>query len=166
MGLPLYNQINIKNSSIDDLKLLLTPEMNLKNPVVFNLKDVPYEGQREIIGLIENYFVTENISFDFPYPIYFISDHEKSISDITILDSVGELPKFYNQKEGKINVKESHLISRNKLLQIEIKNTDAEFSKKSLYVYAETHREIFDLEMQGTFYKSILHKLMKAKKNG
>lgn len=166
MNLPVYQHINLKSSNLEDLKRILEPDLNLKQPVVLNLKNFSLEEQRELIGLIENHFFTQNISYHFPYPIYLLTDHENSISNMAMIKDIAHLPRFYNQKEGKLNVKESHIISRNKLLQVEIKNADAQFCKTALEAYADTHKKIHDLECEGQFYKSILNKLTKATRHG
>jgi len=67
MSLPVYQLFNIKSASIEELKNVLSPDMNLKHPVAFNLKNLDLEGQREAIGYIENYFYSNNLTFKFPY---------------------------------------------------------------------------------------------------
>src|SRR5690606_33710468 len=117
MSLPTYHQIQLKSASLEDLEQLLNLEMNLKHPVVFNLKNLDLDQQRDVIGLIENFFTTQKRSYKYPYPVYLISDHEKSITLVPLLKDSKELPKLFENRESKMNVKESHLASRNKLLQ-------------------------------------------------
>lgn len=144
----------------------MTPEINLKHPVVINMKGLDQDQQRELIGLIENYFVTHNISFKFPYPVYIMTEHEGSISNLPLVRNPQELPRFFIPREGKMNVKETHLAGKNKLLQQEIRNADSELSEESLKAYARSHREIFELEEEILFYRSLMNKLIKAKING
>lgn len=166
MSLPVYQHINLKSASLADINNLLTPDLNSKHPVVMNLKALDLDDQREVIGVIENYFYSNNLSFKFPYPIYLISDHEVSISKISLIKDPQELPKFYSARDGKINVKESHLIGKNKLLQQEINNSDSSVNLKDLENYANAHRMIYEMERERGFYRSILNRLMKVSKNG
>ncbi len=166
MSLPVYQHIQLKSNSFEDLSANLTPDINLRHPVVFNLKSLDLDQQRETIGLIENFFSSQNLSFKFPYPIFVISDHEPSICRIPLVREVNELPKFFTQRESKMNVKESHLAGKNKLLQQEVKNSDASSNHQDLETYAESHRQIYELEVERKIYRSILNKLFKAKQNG
>lgn len=164
MSLPVYQHINVKSASLEDLSHMLHPDMNLKHPVAINLKTLDLDAQREMIGLIENYFASNNISFKFPYPLYLVSDHEVSITKVPLVHDPKELPKFYTQRESKMNVKETHLAGKNKLLQQEVKNCDASANLGDLENYGYSHRQVFELEQERKFYRSILNKLMKAKK--
>lgn len=166
MSLPVYQNINLKSASHEDLGHILNQDLNLKHPVSINLKALDLEQQREVIGLIENYYASKNLSFKFPYPIYLISDHEPSISKISLLQDLQELPKFFSQRDSKMNVKESHLAGKNKLLQQEVKNSDASANIKDVANYGEAHRIIFELERERTFYRSILNRLVKGSKDG
>lgn len=162
MSLPVYQHINLGSASLENLPSILAPDLNLKHPVSINLKNLSFDEQREVIGLIENHFVSNNLSFKFPYPIYLISDHERSITRVPLVNELKELPKFYVQKESRMNVKEAHLASKNKLIQQEIKNTDSSANTKDIDAYGESHRVIYEHEIERKFYRSILNRLLKA----
>lgn len=166
MSLPVYQHVNLKTASLEDLGHMLHADLNLKHPVVINLKSLDLDQQREMIGLIENYFSSNNLSYKFPYPIYLVSDHEASISKVPLVNDTKELPKFYTQRESKMNVKESHLAGKNKLLQQEVRNCDTSANVSDIENYGYSHRMIFEVEQERKFYRSILNRLMKAKKNG
>jgi hypothetical protein len=166
MNLPIYQHVNIKTIQLEDLQNFLNPDMNSTHPVALNLKQLDLEQQREIVGLIENYFSTNNHSFKYPYPVYLIMDHDKTITRMSSVKTVEELPKFFSQKESKMNVKESHLIGRNKLLQQAIKNIDSEQIQGDIQNYGILHRKVYDLEKERLFYRSILNRLLKVTKNG
>ncbi len=163
MSLPVYQVIQVKTSSLEDLSELLKKDMNLRHPVVLNLLALDLDSQREFIGLIENFFVSENISFKFPYGVYLVSIHEPSISLMPIVSSMDRLPKFFQQKEGRMNVKESHLAGRNKLLQQEVANADSALHQSEVRSYALFHRRIFELEKERDFCLDLLNRLRKAK---
>lgn len=166
MGLPIYQHINVRTIQLEDLKNLLQKEMNSRHPVALNLKHLDLDQQREMIGLIENYFATSNLSFKFPYPVYLVMDHEKTITQMPSVKNLEELPRFFAQKESKMNVKESHLLERNKLLQQEISNVNPEEAHEEIRRYADLHRKVFELEKERLFYRSILNYLVKGNKNG
>jgi hypothetical protein len=166
MNLPVYQHINLKSASLEDLGHLLHQDLNLKQPIVINLKNLDIDQQREVIGLIENYYAGQNISFNYPYPVYLLSHHEPSITKIALIQDLQELPKFYTQRESKMNVKESHLAGKNRLLQQEVKNSDASANISNMQNYGDAHRIIYELEKERTFYRSILNRLVKVSKDG
>lgn len=166
MSLPVYQVIQVKSSSLEDLNEILKKEMNLRHPVAINLLALDEDAQREFIGLIENFFVSENISFKFPYAVYLISVHEPSISQMPVVAELSKLPRFYLQKEGRMNVKESHLADRNKLLQQEVANADSSLHQSEVRSYALFHRRIYELERERDFCLDILNRLTKAAPNG
>jgi len=166
MSLPIYQHINVRTIQVEDLKNYLHRDMNGNHPVALNLKNLDFDQQTEMVSLIEDFFSTHNFSYKFPYPIYLIMDLEKTITQLPSVKTLEELPKLFNQKDAKINIKESHLLTRNKLLQQEIKNADADSVTKSIQNYGSFHKKIFDLEKERLFYRSILDRLNKANKDG
>lgn len=166
MSLPVYQVIQVKSSSLEELNDLLKKDMNLRNPVALNLLPLDVDAQREFIGLIENYFVSENISFKFPYAIYLISIHEPSISLMPVVTQLSKLPKFFQQKETRMNLKESHLADRNRLLQQEVANADSSLHQNEVKSYAQFHRTIYELQKERDFCADILSKISKVKTDG
>lgn len=166
MSLPTYQHVNVKTIQLENLKNFLNSDMNNSHPVALNLKQLDLDQQREIVGLIENYFATNNHSFKYPYPVYLIMDQDKTITSMPSVRTIEELPKFFNQKESKMNVKESHLIGRNKLLQQAIKNIDFEQIQENIQHYGLMHRRVYEIEKERLFYRSILNRLVKVTKNG
>ena len=166
MSLPIYQHINVRTIQLEDLKNYLHRDMNAKHPIALNLKHLDFDQQREMVGLVENFFSTHNLSFKFPYPVYLVMDQDKTITRMPTVKTAEELPRFFNQKDTKMNVKESHLLGRNKLLQQEIKNSDAESVHENIQSYGNMHRKVFELEKERLFYRSVLNRLVKASKNG
>lgn len=166
MSLPVYQVIQVKTNSLEDLAEILKKDMNLRHPVALNLLALEIDHQREFIGLIENFFMSENISFKFPYPVYLVTVHEPSISMMPIVQEQAKLPHFYQQKEGRMNVKESHLADRNKLLQQEVANADSSLHQSEVRSYALFHRRIYELQVERDFCMDILNKINKAKPIG
>lgn len=166
MNLPTYSLINFTPANIDDLERYLKDELNHRHPVAMNLLELGMDVQREAIGLIENYFESNNLSFRFPYPVYLISRHEPSITHMPLVKSALELPKFFSHKEGRMNVKESHVAGKNRLLQQEIKNTDAATHETERTIYARIHRQVWEQEEERVFCRDILAALVKGAKHG
>ena len=164
MNLPIYQQVTFRHYSIEELEGLLAPDLNVKHPVVLNLKGLEHDHQREYIGVIENYYDTNRISYKFPYAVYIVADHEPSITNMPLLSRLEDLPRFYLQKEAKVNSKENQLLSKNRLLQLQLKNTDATEVGDQLSAYASHHKTIFELEEERRFYTKIIDKLSKRKK--
>ncbi len=166
MSLPVYQNYNLKSANLEDLESFLKPDLNLRHPIVINLKPFTLDQQRELIGLIENYYVSNNVSFKYPYPVYILSDHESTIAQIPVVQKNEELPKFFSHLESRMNVKETHVIGKNKLLQIEIKNTDSLALTTGINKYGYYHRRILTLERERIFYLDLMGRLTKVKKNG
>lgn len=161
MSLPIYQTINIKSAALEDLAHSLAGELNLRHPVVINVRTLDLDQQREIIGLIENHFVTSGISYKFPYPVIILTEHEATITGIPLAKSSDALPKFFNPKDGKMNVKESQVISRNKLLQQEVRNGDNLANETEIKIFGKIHRQVFLLEEERLIYRSLLNRLSK-----
>ena len=83
-----------------------------------------------------------------------------------LVKKLNHLPKFFSQKEGRMNVKEGHMVGKNRLLQQEIRNTDSKHGLQEIESYARVHREIFEHEKERVFLKDILSRLVKGKVNG
>lgn len=163
MTLPIYQYLIIKDLQIEELASILDLEMNTKKPVVLNLSQMKLELQAEAIGLIENYFTVNNVSFLFPYPVYLITEHESSITKMPAVKSTNDLPRFFIQKDSRINLKETHLLKKNNLLQQEVRNSDMIEVKEFIDRYGRIHNAIHTKEEERLFYNSILKKLIKAK---
>jgi hypothetical protein len=161
MTLPIYHLIQLEADYFEKLQSILSPNLNTHQPIVFDAKKLDIDQQRELIGIVENYFSSNSLSHRFPYPIYILSDLEKSISRIILVKEKSSLPKFFNQKGANINIKESHYISRNELLQQEIKNGDAIQNEDELLAFAQIHKKINHLEEERLIYSSIEKKLNK-----
>lgn len=164
MTLPVYLNVNFKSSAIEEITGLLHTEMNLRHPVVFNVKALDIDQQREVIGLVENFFVSNNISYSFPYPVYILTDHEASITKVPVFSNPSELPKFFSSRDNKMNVKEAHLSNKNKLLQQDILNSDAFSNQSNIDNYGHTHRQIKEMQLELDFCRFIYNRLTKAKR--
>jgi hypothetical protein len=139
---------------------------NLKNAVLFDLLALSSDEQREFLGLVENFLNLKNQSFNFPYPVYFLSLQDQSISALNLIQSMNDLPKFYRPRDIKLSIKESQLLLKTKLLQQEIKNTEENQPERSIKSFAKKHRNIHLLEEERLSYLMILNKLKKKKNHG
>ncbi len=164
MSLPVYQHINVRTIQLEDLRNFLSKDLNLRHPVVLNLKHLDLDQQREMVGLIENFFESNNLSYKFPYPVYIVMDQQATITNMPSVSAPEHLPKFFTQRESKMNVKESQLIGRNKLLQQEISNADPQSIDESVNRYSTIHRELYANEKERLFYRSILNLMVKGKK--
>lgn len=166
MNLPIEKKIKLKETDLDHLNQILRENDNLTCPLVFDLLELKDELQKEFIGAIENYYITQNQSFSLPYPIYVLTKFEKTISELNLLQSEKNLPHFYRYRDIKLNIKESQILIKTKLLQQEIKNLNETDSEKNLKQFGRNHKKIYLLEEERTKYLSILNKLKKRTKYG
>lgn len=163
MNLPIYQIINVRSSQVEDVLAVLHVDMNLRRPVVLTCKGLDRDQQREVIGLIENWFSEGRSSCRFPYPVYIVADHGEALGQVPVVADVAALPKFFNQKELNTNVKEGQIIDRSRLLQQEIRNVDPILASDALRRYGLHHKKIWYLVKEAAFYEEILEKLKKKK---
>lgn len=163
MNLPIYQIINMRSSQIEDIMAVLHVDMNLRRPVALVCKTLDRDQQREVIGLVENWFSEGKSSWRFPYPVYIVADHGEAMGQVSVVPDVSALPKFFNQKEIQTNVKESQIIDRSRLLQQEIRNTDPIMADEAFKKYGLQHKKIWFLVQEAAFYETILTKLNKKK---
>ena len=165
MNLPIYQIINVKSAQLEDIAALLHEDLNLRRPVAYVLKTLSLDEQREMIGVIENWFETHQVSWRYPYPVFIVSDYSDAIGHMPVFTDVTRLPRFYNQKDVKVTVKETQVLERNRLLQQEIKNADSHETAEVLKAYGINHKKIWYLAKEAHFYEQLLKKL-RAKVNG
>jgi hypothetical protein len=161
MNLPVYKFIKLKNNFQDDINSIFKSDLNLKSPVVFNLSDLSYEITEQIVKFIETYFKVHNLSLRFPYPVYIISKYEWIESEISFFQNEKNLPHFFSKKDTKINIKESQLVLKTKLLQQELVSADPSSYEKKIESYSKKHRLIYELEVERRSYQNILNHLLK-----
>jgi hypothetical protein len=166
MDLPKYKHLTISSYAPEELENFLQKEINLNAPTAIDLKKLTIDQQKEIIGLIQNFLMRVNGSFLFPYPIYLISELDQAMSSMPLVKDLTNLPRFFSHKESKINVKESQVLNKNKLLQKEIFNSDFQQNQIKIEEFANRHKLINRLENERLFYRSLLNKLNKRNKNG
>lgn len=164
MNLPIYQIINVKNADLIEIAKLLHEDINLRRPVAFVVKTLTLDEQREVIGVIGNWFDTHSASWRYPYPVFFVSDLAEAVGFIPIVAEIAILPKFYNQKDTKVTVKESQVLDRNRLLQQEIKNADPHQMAEVVREYGINHKKIWYLVKEGAFYSDLLNRLRAKEK--
>lgn len=165
MNFPNYQLIQLKTGSHEEIQQILNPEMNLRRPVAISLKTLGLEQQREVTGLIENYFESADCSCSFPYPIYLITDQPQPVGNLPFAFTQEDLPKFFTQKETKVAMKEAQILGRNKLLQQEIKNADPVITRETLKNYAQAQKELFRMHHEFLFLSKLEKKLTAQEKS-
>jgi hypothetical protein len=166
MNLANYQIITIQNSDLIQIYELLRPDLNLRRPVVLDLSLLNRDEQRDVVGIIENWYSAHKASWIFPYPVYIICELEQAVAQIPIFKSTKQLPKFFKIKDNRITSKESHLVGRNEILQQEIKNVEPQETILNLKDYAEAHKRIWSLAQEEYFYRQLLNKLTKEAQHG
>jgi hypothetical protein len=165
MSFPIYKIIKIQDSYFDHLQSIILQNTNQTQPIVFDALLLDIDQQREFVGLVENFYVTNEISFKFPYPIYIITLNENSISRISLIKSIKNLPVFFKDRELKLNVKESNALAKNNMLQIEIKNVDENTRESCLKTYSQFHKEVYELEIERKIYLDVLNRLKRKSRS-
>ena len=148
----------------EELQELLITDLNLENPIVFDLRVLAEEDQSMAFNLIEDFFRRTNLSLHFPYPIYALTKVARGNGSLVTLRSERELPRFFTKRSGKMNVKETHLAEKNSLIQREIKNIDFAHSSKAITNYSKSHHKIYLGEQERFFCRGILENLVKEEK--
>ena len=163
MNLPIYQIINVKSSQVDDVMAILNVDMNLHRPVALVCKALDRDQQREVIGLVENWFSEGLSSCRFPYAVYIVADHGEALGEVPVVREINALPKFFHQKELNTNVKEAQIIDRSRLLRQEIRNTEPLTNQDTLKRYGLQHKKIWFLVKEAAFYDEIIQKLKNKK---
>lgn len=161
MNLPIYQLVRVESTQLDDVVALLNPEMNLHRPVALILKHLSPELQREVTGLIENWFAENHVSWRFPYPVYLVADHGEGLGNLPVADDVARLPRFYNQKDQRATMKEVALLARSGNLRQEIRNADTVLADETIHKFGEAHRRLRTLAHEGEFLQLVLRLLKK-----
>lgn len=164
MSLPVYRHISISFFSPEELKEILTDDINLRGPIAFDTSEMPELQQKEFVIFLEQFFISKNESFLFPYPIYIIGQIDPNLTKIPVVSAKKDLPKFFSKKESRMNLKESTLANKNKLIQQEIKNADSNTYLNELRNFGETHRIIYRQDLERNFYRNLLSQLFKGNK--
>jgi hypothetical protein len=165
MTLPIYKHIKIKKYQRGDITNILRPDLNLKQPIAIQIKNLSLDEQWEIIKLVESYFSTIDQSYKFPYPIYIISHHGQGRTKVPLVSDEKHLPKFFYKKESRVNVKESNIADKNSLIQKEIINSVNSETQIKINKYGAGHREVFERNKEIKFYRYILRELMSEQDN-
>lgn len=163
MNLPIYQLVKVESAELEHVTAALRPDMNLRAPVALLLKHMAPDQQREVIGLVENWFAESSVSWRFPYAVYLVSDHGEALGRIPVVSEVSALPRFFAQKEGKTSVREGEVAHGNRLLQQQLRNTDVAKVDAGLAGYAAHHRELWALSNEAEFYRGILRVLSKRR---
>ncbi len=161
MNLPIYQLVTIESEQLEHVTAALKPDMNLRAPVALVIKHLGPDQQREVIGLVENWFSEGRVSWRFPYPVYLVADHGEALGVVPVVPDVQALPRFFHQKEGKTTVREAEVSRGNRLLQQQIQNTDPRQVDAALARYGEQHRELWGLAQEAAFYQGLIDRLKK-----
>ena len=164
MILPNYKFLKLKNFSQDHLSTVLNDSFNLKHPVVLVITSLSRNEQIELINFVENYFKHHNLSLKYPYPVFFISKEDGLPHESLVFESERKLPRFFSKKDAKVNLKDSHQILKNRLIQLEIKNTDSKLYENRIKKYAQLHKNIYELEKERVDYEWIHDQLLQTNK--
>ena len=141
-----------------EFEKFLSPDFNLENPQVIDLRKLSIKEQQTAIALVEDFFSTQNISPHFPYPVYVLTELlEKFV--VSTFKRENDLPKFFPKRHIKMGLKETHLSDKNTLLQRELKNSDTLNNNITIKNFASAHQKIFFRERERNFYESILESL-------
>jgi hypothetical protein len=91
---------------------------------------------------------------------------DSSNTQIPMVLTKKDLPKFFSKKESRMNIKEASLAKKNNLIQQEIKNSDPNFYLNEIQNFGETHRTIFKQEIERNFYRKLLSQIFKGQMYG
>lgn len=163
MSFPIYKFIKIKKYDKNEFLNILSPEMNLKNPLVFDLKNLDFDEQWGIIKIIEDYSIEKEMSLRFPYPVYIISNHDHGPCSTLLLKDEKELPDFFNKKEFRVSSKESSAVRKNRMIQKALYHSENPTSQIELHSFGKIHKKIYNQDLERSFYQKIYENLLKKK---
>ncbi len=158
MQLPIYKEIYIEKVDKNIIKRLVLSQPLGKAPLVFKVSHLENE-ESKAISLIEEVLRESMISCLFPYPIFALSTMSGYKGEIKIISDLKNLPRYFDRKETKINVKGQSTLNKVKILQKKIYNSNVSDQIQKTKNFASKHKILFNLAQEGDFLEKLLSKV-------
>ena len=123
MKIPIFEEILLKGSKIEEIEVLITESRIGKVPCYLNLSSFKTDDIKTIILNIEQVILEQSLHPCFPYPFYIITQ-TNTYTHVPTIRSVKDLPEHYFKKIKRPNNKELQLLNKLALKVDKIKNLE------------------------------------------
>ena len=143
MKIPIFEELLLKGSSINDIKLVVDDSRIGKVPCYINLTNYSANDLETIIVNLEQVVLEASMHPRFPYPLYIITS-KTCRSLFPIVRSVKDLPEHYFKKIKRPNNKELQLLNKLSLKVDKIKNLQLYKIIQDLRDSSDTQRRLYN----------------------
>lgn len=156
MQVPSYKHILFKSHLKEEIFDQLSKLSFGTAPFILDISHL--QDEDSAIVNIESY-VKQNFVPLFPYPICIISNVTNFIGKIEIFSHINQCPNFFIQKQKGLSIKEQQVLKKLELKQKKFLAIEDDSYKESIKQYANEHKKIFDLTLEGDFLEALLENL-------
>lgn len=142
MKIPIFEEVLLKGTSTNELRLVVEDSRIGKVPCYINLSNFTTEALETLIINLEQVILEAAMHPRFPYPLYLVT--EKSVRSLfPTVKSVKELPEHYFKKVKRPNNKELQLLNKLSLKVDKIKNLQLYKITQDLKDTADTQKKLY-----------------------
>lgn len=155
---PIVKTIELLSDKQLNIVQLLNDQCFNERPHLISLQKFP-EKQVELIQILDDYFIDKSII----YPIYILTSVVDYPTQLSLVEDVSEVPKYYKQKNKQLNIKENLVFNKIKLKQNQLKNINQNEIRPIVDRYAYDHKIVFEHECFNNFMLEIIKGIRKKK---
>lgn len=165
MKIPIFEEITIKGTSLEDLHAVLSQSRIGKVPTYINLTTTSSTDLDYLVMNLEQVILDLSLHPRFPYPLYLITT--KPVRGLfATVRSVKELPDHYFKKVKRPNNKELQLLNKLALKVDKIKNLELYKIMEDFRDSADDQKLLYAKTKELYFLEQLNQKLFeKSKKN-
>lgn len=155
MNIPIFQEIFVNDITKSNLESMLEAANFGLGPIFCDAAILDQDNLNNFIHLLIEISEEYQINLKVPYPIYIITDKIIHHSDICIISSIEQLPKYFFQKTRHLKSQEIPLFNKSKILRLKISALDY---KNDLAALTELHvqkKQLLKLCQLHQFYETI-----------
>ncbi|MBT7610856.1 MAG: hypothetical protein HN576_13930 [Bacteriovoracaceae bacterium] len=156
MRIPIYEEIKLEHHDIESISTVLKEKDFGQVPFFISTSEIDKNFISEALDNISEVLITLNINLKLPYPIYIISLTKINHPELTILDSVNDLPTHFFNKARRLKTKEKALLSKISLIASKISNENVPQILDDLKDILKPQRRLYEVSKELYFYETIL----------
>ena len=166
MKIPVLHNIDLASFHKNNIMKALMDAHTSENPVSIQISaGVSNSKALEILDMLDEILIDLKINPILPYPIFIIYPHKISHSKVVIFKTSKELTEYYVLKIKKLKKRESHLLTKVKMLTTRINNYRLNNNIEIIKSKSIVHRKLKNACMERAFYSTILEDIRKNENN-
>ncbi len=161
MKIPIFEEILLKSSSLEDIHEMVDDSRIGKVPCYINLSAYSSDDLEDVVMNLEQVILENALHPRFPYPLYIIT--ARSVKSLfPSVRSVKELPEHYFKKVKRPNNKELQLLNKLSLKVDKIKNLELYKISQDLKDTADSQKKLY-VETKELYFLETLNYLLYEK---